>query len=144
MVEALPPLPFKLDLRGDGTWRSRWAEERLFIVVGGTEEAPAAPLVETLRDVVSRWAEVKDAIATFVRGLPSGHHVPLDPATRGGFSAGTCGFDQELAFDSIAVRSLESPRRVVVTFYTGYPDGYATYALVLERGVPTEVSAFAS
>lgn len=33
---------------------------------------------------------------------------------------------------------------VVATFYTGYPDGYATYAVTLEHGVPTEISAFAS
>ena len=139
-------LPFTLSRspRGDQTWRSRWIEERLFIVVGGSEEAPAAELVETLSDLMSRWSEVKDTIATFVRGLASGHHVPLAPATLGGFSARSCGFDQELAFDSIAVRSIEAPQRVVVTFSTGYPDGYAAFAVVLAHGVPTEVSAFAS
>jgi hypothetical protein len=136
------PLPFELVYRGEGIWRSRWTAEKLFIVVGGTEEAPSAPLVDTLRDVVTRWTEVKETIATFVRGLASEHHVPLDPASIGGFAARSCGFDQPLTFESISVD--EVPHRVSATFYTGYPDGYATYELILEHGVPTKISAFAS
>jgi hypothetical protein len=144
VTEVLSPLPFELGPRSKGLWRGRWTTEKLFIAVGGTEEAPAAPLVETLRDVVSRWTEVQEHITTFVRGLATGHHVPLDPSTLGGFAARSCGFDQPLTFQSISVESIELPHRVVVTFYTGYPDGYATYAVVLDRGVPIEVSAFAS
>jgi hypothetical protein len=144
MTEGPTPLPFELVSRGNGAWRGYWHTEKLFIAVSGTEEAPAAPLVGTLRDVVTRWTEVKDDIATFVRGLESGQHVPLDPATLGGFAVRSCGFDQPLTFQSLSVTSAELPHRVTVTFYTGYPDGYATYAVILEHGLPTEISAFAS
>jgi hypothetical protein len=144
MAEVTAPLPFELVFRGEGTWRAYWRTEKLIIAVGGSEEAPVAPLVETLRDVVTRWTEVKENIATFVRGLESGRHVPLDPASHGGFAARSCGFDQPLSFESISVESVELPNRCVATFYTGYPDGYATYAVILEHGAPIEISAFAS
>jgi hypothetical protein len=144
VTKVTASLPFELGPRSKGLWRGRWTTEKLFVAVGGTEEAPAAPLVETLRDVVTRWADVKEIIATFVRGLATGHHVPLDPSTIGGFAARSCGFDQPLTFQSISVESPELPHRVRVTFYTGYPDGYATYAVILDHGVPIEVTAFAS
>ena len=133
-------IPFELAWRGN-VWRARWLEEKLTVEVGGTEEAPAAALLDTLRDVVTRWPAVKETIATYVRGLASEHHVPLDPATIGGFAARSCGFDQELWYQGFSV---DAPDRVEVIFYTGYPDGYATYSIILEHGVPTEVSAFAS
>ena len=70
--------------------------------------------------------------------------MPLDAPAAGGFAAKSCGFDEELAFESISVTDGASPERVVATFHTGYPDGYATYAVVLERGAPVRISAFAS
>jgi hypothetical protein len=42
------------------------------------------------------------------------------------------------------VTAPDAPGRVEVTFYTGYPDGYATYRVVLEDGRPVRVTAFAS
>ncbi|MCB9560735.1 MAG: hypothetical protein H6709_20670 [Kofleriaceae bacterium] len=140
-----PPaaLPFELTFRG-GEWRGRWAEEKVRIAVGGAETAPAGALVATLHDVVTRWAEVKQTIAAYTRGLAPDHHVPLDRAHHGGFAARSCGFDGDHVFESIAVTHDDAPRRVVATFYTGYPDGYATFAVVLDDGTPTSISAFAS
>jgi hypothetical protein len=137
-------VPFELVFRDKGAWRGYWREEKIGVDVGGTPEAPAESLMATLVDVVGRWAEVKQTIATFVRALASEHHVPLDPASIGGFAARNCGFDQELAFQSISVTDGDVPDRVSVTFYTGYPDGYATYEIVLDGGTPTAVSAYAS
>jgi hypothetical protein len=94
--------------------------------------------------VIARWPTHQAAVATFVRGLAADAHVPLDPASRGGFAAGSCGFDEQLAFSSIAVPRLDAPTRVVITFSTGYPDGYATYAVTLDRGVPVAIHAFAA
>lgn len=128
----------------DGMWRDRWREQQLFLVVAGSQDAPAAEHVATLRDVMARWPEVQETIRTFVRGLASGEHVPLRQAELGGFAAGSCGFDEQLSFDSILVPDLSAPRRVQVTFYTGYPDGYATYEVTLDDGVPTGIRAFAS
>lgn len=144
MTDSAPALPFELSFPGPPTWRGYWAAEKVRVAVGGTEEAPTASLLATLRDVVSRWPEVRETIATFARGLAPDHHVPLDPPTRGGFAARSCGFDGDLVFESIAVTAPDSPHRVVTTFYTGYPDGYATYEVVLEHGSPIEISAFAS
>jgi len=138
------PLPFELVSRAKGIWRAYWPAEEVSVEVIGTEEAPAPTLMDTLRDVITRWTAVKEDIATFVRGLDTGHHVPLDPPTIGGFAARSCGFDQPFTFQSVSVESTELPHRVVVTFYTGYPDGYASYAMILDHGVPTEVSAYAS
>jgi hypothetical protein len=137
-------LPFELAVRADGTWRSRWREQELFIVVGGTDDAPLAALLATLRDVVVHWPEYQQRITTFARALAGDEHVPLEPREIGGFAARSCGFDQKLSFDSIAVTDGNAPHRVRVTFYTGYPDGYATYAVVLEHGAPTSISAFAA
>lgn len=138
-----PALPFELVFRG-ATWHGRWVAEKLGVVVGGTPARPDPALLATARDVIARWPEHRQAIATFVRGLAADHHVPLDPPTLGGFAARTCGFGGELAFEAIAVTEVAAPRRVLVTFYTGYPDGYATFEVVLEHGTPTAVSAFAS
>jgi hypothetical protein len=137
-------IPFELAFLGQQRWRGYWAAEKVRIAVGGTEEAPSPSLLATLGDVISRWAELKQTIATFARGLEADHHVPLDPPTLGGFAAGSCGFDGELVFESIAVTAVDSPDRVVTTFYTGYPDGYATFEVVLDRGSPAAISAFAS
>lgn len=137
-------LPFSLSRAADGTWRGRWAEEKLFIVVGGTDDGADAGLVRTLTDVVERWAEVRQTVATWAAGLPAGEHVALEPATLGGFAAGTCGFDEELSFDSVSVLDPALPDRVEITFYTGYPDGYATFRVVLVGGLPIVVTAYAS
>jgi hypothetical protein len=137
-------LPFEVTSRHKGTWRSRWRERQLMIAVAGGEDAPSASHMATLRDVVASWADYQQIVTTFVRGLASGEHVPLTPATLGGFAAKTCGFDEELAFLSIEVTDASAPQRVRVTFCTGLPDGYATYAVVLDAGVPVEISAFAS
>jgi hypothetical protein len=142
--ESAPVIPLDLVFRSDGTWRDYWREQKLFLAVAGTPDAPAPAQVATLRDVLARWPEVQQTITAFVRGLASGEHVPLEPASLGGFAARSCGFDQELVFSSISVTDASSPHHVHVTFYTGYPDGYATYAVVLADGVPTAISAFAS
>ena len=137
-------LAFDLAFRPDGTWRGRWNAQKLFITVAGSQDAPIATLLATLRDVISRWSEVQQTIAAFARALASDEHVPLEPRALGGFAARSCGFDQELEFSSIAVTDASSPHRVLVTFYTGYPDGYATFEVVLDHGAPTSISAFAS
>ena len=137
-------VPFELGFRDRDTWRGRWAEERLFVAVLGTREAPNPAQLETLRDAVARWPELQQAVAGFVRGLAADHHVPLVPPTLGGFAARSCGFEGELAFQSIAVTTSDAPQRVVVTFCTGYPDGYATFEVTLDRSTPTTIRAFAS
>ncbi len=137
-------LPFELVFRDKGAWRGYWAAEKVGVEVSGTEVGPTPSLLATLTDVIERWTEVKQTIAAFVRGLDPEHHVPLDPPTIGGFAARTCGFDDQLYFQSIGVTAHDAPHRVEITFYTGYPDGYATYAIVLDGGAPTELSAFAS
>jgi hypothetical protein len=137
-----PRVPFELVLRGAGVWRARW--EKLTVEIGGTTEAPDAACLATLGDVVARWTEVRQTIAAYCRGLAPEHHVPLDPASVGGFAARSCGFHDELYYESLAVPDPGAPGRVEVTFYTGYPDGYATYEIVLDGGVPTALSAFAS
>jgi hypothetical protein len=137
-------LPFELVLHGNGSWRGRWAAKKVGAEVSVTDEAPDAALLQTLIDVIGRWTEIEQAIAAFVRALAPDHHVPLDPATVGGFAARRCGFDGDLVFESISVTTREAPRRAEVTFYTGYPDGYATYEVVLDGGTPTAISAFAS
>lgn len=139
-----PALPFELAFRAPGTWRAYWAEEKVRVAVAGTNDSPAAPLLATLCDVIARWSELKQSVATFARGLAAEHHVPLDPATLGGFAARSCGFDGELVFDSITVTDPDAPHRAVATFYTGEPDGYASYAVVLDRGEPRSIGAFAS
>ena len=142
MVSAAD-LPFELAFRR-GTWRGYWTREKLFIEVDGPADAPAGELVATLARAIAGWAEVKEAVATYVRGLPADHHVPLDPPRLGGFAARSCGFGGDLFFESLAVPAPDAPDRVVATFYTGHPDGYATFEIVLEGGVPTALGAFAA
>jgi len=144
MTDPTAALPFELVYRGQGVWRSRWVAEQVFVVTAGTEEAPAPALMATLRGVVFGWSEFKQRIAGFAAALAADTHVPLDPASNGGFAARSCGFDQPLFFESIAVPDIDAPGRVTATFYTGYPDGYATYKVVVEDGTPTTWSAFAS
>jgi hypothetical protein len=144
MSAATHEVPFELAFRGKGVWRAYWAEQKLVVEVSGTEEAPDRARIATLADVVARWSEVKQGIATFVRGLAPEHLVLLDPPGNGGFAARSCGFDGDLVFQGIGVTTDDAPRRVVAIFYTGHPDGYATYAVVLEGDTPTAISAFAS
>ncbi len=136
--------PFELVMRGKDTWTAYWASEKVRVAVAGTAQAPHPALLATLLDVTARWREVKQAIATFARGLAADHHVPLDPPTVGGFAARSCGFGEVLTFESIVATSIDAPHRALATFYTGYPDGYATFEVVLEHRVPIAISAFAS
>lgn len=137
-------LPFSLQLAKDGSWRGRWAEAKLFIVVGGSENAADPESLVTLTDVVERWAEVREQVATYLATLVDDEHIPLDPRSIGGFAARNCGFDQELGFSSLSVPDPSRPDRVELTFDTGYPDGYAMYRIVLQAGQPTTVTAFAT
>lgn len=113
-------------------------------MVAGADASPNPTHEATLRALVDRWPEVKRAIARFAAELSPDHHVPLDPPTLGGFAAKDCGFDQELYFETIIVTDVDAPERARVTFYTGYPDGYATFETVLVAGKPTAITAFAS
>lgn len=141
MVEALP---FELVYRGNNVWRGYWAAEKLSVAIVGDELAPVPAALATVGALIARWAGVTADIAAFARALDGQHHVALDPASRGGFAARTCGFDQPLAFESLSVKSADAPARAVATFYTGFPDGYASYAVTLDGGTPVAISAFAS
>jgi hypothetical protein len=129
-------------VRGD-EWRTR-TDDGVYAVVAGTEHAPDPELEATLRDLVSRWQEVRAAIEAFAAALPASARIPLQPPLSGAFGAGDCGFDGELHFQSIAVRCRDAPSRATVTFYTGLPDGYATFEVALENGRPVAIEAFAS
>lgn len=135
---------YELQLRANNQWSGFWRDEKIRLVVAGTRERPDPEHAATLRRMVETWADVKRSIAGFVAALAAGEHVALEPASLGGFAAANCGFDEELAFESIAVPDPDAPGRVEVTFYTGYPDGYATYRVVLVDGRPVGVTAFAS
>lgn len=133
-----------LQWRPPNRWQGFWREARLTVTVAGTEAAPSPPHEATLRGLVDAWADVERAVSAFVASLAADTHVPLEPASRGGFAAGNCGFAGALIFQSIAVGDPDQPGRVELTFYTGYPDGYATYRVVLLDGRPVGVTAFAS
>ena len=134
----------QLELREPNRWRGFWRDQKVRLVVAGTPDAPNPELEATLRAVMEGWQEVQRAIAELVTSLAADDHVPLEPASRGGFAAGSCGFDGALAFESISVVEPGEPGRVEITFYTGYPDGYATYRVVLVDGQPIRITAFAS
>ncbi len=125
-------------------WRAYWRDAKVRLVVAGTADAPHPGLEATVRAVTDAWADVQRMISAFVASLDASHHVPLEPASRGGFAAGSCGFDGELTFESISATQADAPTRVELTFYTGYPDGYATFRVVLEHGEPVALTAFAS
>jgi hypothetical protein len=135
---------YELQFRAPDRWRSFWRDAKVQLAVAGTQEAPHPELEATLRGVTAAWPDVQRTIAEFVAALAGSEHVPLEPATLGGFAARTCGFEGALSFESISVTAPDAPGRVEVTFYTGYPDGYATYRVVLEDGRPVRVTAFAS
>lgn len=137
-------LPFTLRCRDDGNWGTRWAEERLHIVVGGSADAPDLPSIASLTEIVERWPEVCERVATHLASLDEDDHVPLEPGRLGGFAVRNCGFDQELWFESISVPDPALPDHVEITFSTGYPDNYATYRIVLIAGQPDVLTAYAS
>ena len=127
-----------------GSWQSELAGENLGLVVAGNDESPDAALVATVEALTGTWPEVRSAIHAFVRALAPDARVPLEPNDDWCFRASDCGFDGELRFQAIAATEREAPTRASVTFYTGLPDGYATYRVVLEQGRPVSISAFAS
>jgi len=135
---------YELQLRAPNRWRGFWRDAKVRLVVAGTQDAPHPELEATLRGITDAWPDVQRTISEFVAALATSDHVPLEPATLGGFAARNCGFDGALSFESIFVTDPEAPGRVEVTFYTGYPDGYASYRVVLEDGRPVRVTAFAS
>jgi hypothetical protein len=139
-------MQLQLTLTGQGVWRATLpdASAPIVVVVAGTTEAPHPALALAAQDLVERWADVQRAIATFVRALAPDARVPLVPSDGWCFAAGDCGFDHELRYQAIDVTDLEAPTRALVTFYTGLPDGYATYEVELDRGLPIAITAFAS
>jgi hypothetical protein len=136
--------PDRFELRGPSCWRSRWRAQKISLEIGGTEAAPDPALEATMRRVVESWPEHQQRIAEFLRALAPGDHVPLEPASLGGFAAKSCGFDGKLFYQSIAAPDRDAPDQVEVILYTGEPDGYATYRVVLIDGRPVRVTAFAS
>lgn len=133
-----------LEFREPDRWRDYWREAKVGLVVAGDAQGPDPALEATMQQVVDRWDAVKRTVSEYVAALAADEHVALEPASLGGFAAGNCGFDGELFFESISVIALDEPTRVELTFYTGYPDGYATYCVVLVDGRPVEVTSFAS
>jgi hypothetical protein len=135
-----------LDLTRDrrGRWSARWREEKLGVVVAGDEHGPDPRHRATLGGVLTRWSEVKAEVARFAAALQPGDHVALDPPSLGGFDPSVCGFSGDLFFQAIAVDDPAAPDRVTVTFYTGYPDGYATYVATVVDGRAVGITAFAS
>lgn len=138
------PLPFALAQGIGDRWSALWADQRLHVAVAGDERAPDPALSRAVRAVVERWPEVRHAIVAYAAALPPDHRVPLEPSRLGGFAARTCGFDGEITFESIVATDPTEPDRVEVTFWTGHPDGYATFRVVLVRGRPTAIIAIAS
>ena len=134
----------QLSFRGPSSWRGMWREEKVRLAVAGPKEAPNPALLATLRALVASWPDIKRSIAEFARALGPDDHVPLDPPTLGGFAAVSCGFDGELTFESITVLDPADPTRAMVSFYTGYPDGYATFEVTLVGGKPAAIGAFAA
>jgi hypothetical protein len=127
-----------------GRWHARWGEPRISVVVAGTDDAPHPALESAVRDLVARWPEVRRAIEEFAAALATSTSVQLKPPLSGGFAAANCGFDGELSYMAIEVTDPEAPSRASVTFYTGLPDGYASYEVVLESSRPIAIDAFAS
>ncbi|MDX2093348.1 MAG: hypothetical protein SFX73_36225 [Kofleriaceae bacterium] len=120
-----------------GDWVGTWNEGRIRVRVEGAVDAPNAGQVARLTALVDRWAEVSAEIAAFGRALD---RVVLQAPLQGGFASSSCGFDGELFYEAIMVREED----VRVTFYTGYPDGYATFEARLHEGRVVEITAFAS
>ena len=125
-------------------WHAELPTENLGLVVAGNQDSPDPALVATMNDVVGRWPEVRSAIETFVRALAADARVALETDATWCFHARDCGFDGQLFYQTIAVTDCAAPTRASVTFYTGFPDGYATYRVILESGQPLSVTAFPS
>jgi hypothetical protein len=127
-----------------GEWHSEIPGENLGLVVAGNEDSPEPALAATMNELVGRWPEVRSAIETFVRALDGDVRIPLETDATWCFRARDCGFDGQLFYQAIAVTDRDAPARVSVTFYTGLPDGYATYRVMLESGQPLSITAFPS
>jgi hypothetical protein len=138
-LAAPSSLPFGLAESRDGGRHGYWGAEKLHVMVAASTARDA--LLATLHETVAGWRDLAATVARFVRDLDGEALVPLEPASLGGFSARTCGFQGELVFGSISVTDVAHLR---VTFCTGFPDGYVTFAVVIEDGVPVRVVAFAS
>lgn len=94
-----------------------------------------------MNDLVDRWDVTKDSVLAFVRALPAGSQIALEGGP-GGFGVRDCAFDGEVFFSCLFVTNIEAPRRATLTFYTGFPDGYVTFELVIEEGELTGLKAF--
>jgi hypothetical protein len=138
-------LEFKLVGSGARSeWHGEIPSENLGLVVAGNDDSPDPTLAATMDDVVRLWPEVRSAIETFVRALAADTRIPLETDSTWCFRARDCGFDGQLSYQTIAVTDCEAPTRASVTFYTGHPDGYATYRVMLESGQPLSITAFPS
>lgn len=140
----MTPLPFTLAPTQSGTWHAFWSEPRIRILVAGDAAAPDAACIATLASLVDAWARTVEVIAAYLRALPPETRVVLEASDWGAFAAGDCGFFEELRFEAIVVNDTSATARASITFYTGFPDGYATYRIVLESGAPVALTAFAS
>jgi hypothetical protein len=137
------PLPFQLKQSSISSWFARWTEEKINVAVVGNDEGPHPANLAALEDLVNRWPEVKRAIEAYLRSLVPDGRVPLEGgSTDWHFGASDCGFEGRLFYEVIAVIERLAPTQATVVFYTGYPDGYATYRVVLEAGRPIAISAY--
>lgn len=138
-------IPVELRRVSSGNWFAQWSDAKIRLVTIGSEDAPHPAHRRMLTDLVTRWPEVCDAIEKFVRALPPDARVRLqtEPGKDWAFAASDCGFDGRLFWGAVSVTDPD-PKRAIVSFHTGLPDGYASYEVVLVDGTPIEVSAYTS
>ena len=106
--------------------------------------APSPAHMKTLRDLVTRWEDFDASIEAYLRASPPDAGVELRGRGGDGFRVAICGFDNYFRAESVAATDPEAPERVRVVFCTGLPDGYVTYELLLDAGVPISIDAFCS
>lgn len=134
-MAAFPELVF----RGKN-WVASWPSSGR-LLVAGNEDAPHPAHLAAARALVARWDEVERAVREYLLELV---HVRLDARPNEGFAAEDCGFEGELFYEALAVTDPEQPSRARLIFYTGHPDGYVTYELTLEEGLPASIRSYCS
>jgi hypothetical protein len=116
----------------NGFWTAGTDVAPLRVVVAGDATAPDAECALTVERLLARWDFVESSILTFLRALPADGLIQLDGA-RGAFQVSDCGFAGEVYFHSLYLTDVARPQNAVVTFATGFPDGYVVFDLTIEH-----------
>lgn len=127
----------------DGVWFGK-TDGGIYLRVAGTEDAPYPVLAPRFWHLVDHLDETMETIAAHVASLPPDTRIPFEHKPKEAIGARICGFQGPIWCLAVAVVEPAASASATIEFITGEPDGYVSFGIELDDGVPGAIVALLS